>query len=329
MQIIGLIRSLLKPMRKESLSMRRSADDSWDIRTSVGTTAVMVAAARAVETDRPNPLIRDPYARVLVANAGADVLWEAMIDPAAAATMQAFDADNDALPCVFAYQGARTHFFDTYVRDATDAGIRQVVILASGLDSRAYRLMWPSESVVYEVDQPAVLAYKSTTLNEHGVSAAVDRREVAIDLRQDWAAALRGAGFDPLLPTAWIAEGLLMYLPSAAQDQLLTEIGSMSAAGSRLAVETAPVHSDEWVEKLRLWLDQLAEALEVAQTVNIEDLFYRDPDRAQVAGWLNTHGWHAEPRTAHEVMTSLNITAATDVSGEFAELITAQRPATS
>ena len=180
------------------MSSLRTHDDTWDIKTSVGSTAVMVAAARAVETEQPDALIRDPYAKLLVTNAGAGVLWEAMLDPRVAAKVEALDAESAAhLQHMRGYQAVRTNFFDTYFADAVAAGIRQVVILASGLDSRAYRLDWPAGTTVYEIDQPQVLDYKSTTLADNGVTPSADRREVAIDLRQDWPAALRAAGFDP------------------------------------------------------------------------------------------------------------------------------------
>ncbi|WP_138985434.1 SAM-dependent methyltransferase, partial [Mycobacterium avium] len=123
----------------------RTHDDTWDIKSSVGTTAVMVAAARAVETEQPDPLIRDPYAKLLVTNSGAGVLWEAMLDPDIAARVEALDEESAAhLHHMRGYQAVRTHFFDTYFADAVAAGIRQIVILASGLDSRAYRLDWPA-----------------------------------------------------------------------------------------------------------------------------------------------------------------------------------------
>ena len=91
----------------------------------------------------------------------------------------------------------RTKFFDEFFLDATKAGIKQAVILASGLDSRAYRLTWPAGTVVYEVDQPQVIEFKTRTLAELGAAPTADRRVVAIDLRDDWPAALRAAGFDP------------------------------------------------------------------------------------------------------------------------------------
>ena len=190
------------------MSSLRTHDDTWDIKTSVGSTAVMVAAARAVETEQPDALIRDPYAKLLVTNAGAGVLWEAMLDPTIAAKVEALDAETAAIVRhMRSYQAVRTNFFDTYFANAVADGIRQVVILASGLDSRAYRLDWPAGTTVYEIDQPQVLAYKSTTLAKNGATPSAERREVAIDLRQDWPAALRAAGFDPSERTAWLAEG--------------------------------------------------------------------------------------------------------------------------
>ena len=181
------------------MSSLRTHDDTWDIKTSVGSTAVMVAAARAVETDQPDALIRDPYAKLLVTNAGAGVLWEAMLDPRDRGQGGSARRRNRGASCstCAATRRCGRNFFDTYFADAVAAGIRQVVILASGLDSRAYRLDWPAGTTVYEIDQPQVLDYKSTTLAENGVTPSADRREVAIDLRQDWPAALRARGLRP------------------------------------------------------------------------------------------------------------------------------------
>src|ERR1700742_5098731 len=288
------------------MSSLRTHDDTWDIKSSVGTTAVMVAAARAVETEQPAPLIRDPYAKLLVTSSGAGVLWEAMLDPDIAAKVEALDSESAAhLQHMRGYQAVRTHFFDTYFTDAVAAGIRQVVILASGLDSRAYRLDWPAGTTVYEIDQPQVLDYKSTTLSENGVTPSADRREVAIDLRQDWPVALRAAGFDPTAPTAWLAEGLLMYLPAEAQDRLFTQITELSAPGSRVAAETAANHADERRQEMRDRLDRVAAKLGIERTVDIQDLIYQDDDRADVAAWLNDHGWRATGQNSGDEMRRL------------------------
>ncbi|WP_141772934.1 class I SAM-dependent methyltransferase [Mycobacterium malmoense] len=308
----------------------RTHDDTWDIKTSVGSTAVMVAAARAVETERPDALIRDPYARLLVTNAGAGVLWEAMLDPAIAAKVEALDADSAAqLEHMRGYQAVRTNFFDTYFADAVADGIRQVVILASGLDSRAYRLDWPDGTVVYEIDQPQVLAYKSTTLAENGATPSADRREVAIDLRQDWPAALRAAGFDPTARTAWLAEGLLMYLPAEAQDRLFTLVGELSPAGSRVSAETAPAHADERRQQMRERFRKVADELGLEETVDVGELMYRDDHRADVAEWLNNHGWRARAQRSADEMRRLgrwieNVPLADDKDA-FSEFVIAER----
>ncbi|KQH81322.1 SAM-dependent methyltransferase [Mycobacterium gordonae] len=312
------------------MSTLRSHDDTWDIRTSVGTTAVMVAAARAVETEQPDALIRDPYAKILVTNANAGVLWEAMLDPAVAAKVETLDAEAAAMVRhMRGYQAVRTNFFDTFFADAVAAGIRQVVILASGLDSRAYRLDWPAGTTVYEIDQPQVLEYKSTTLADNGVTPSADRRAVAIDLRQDWPAALREAGFDPNARTAWLAEGLLMYLPAEAQDRLFTLIGELSPAGSRIAAETAASHADERREQMRARFKKIAEQIGLEETIDVGELMYRDEHRASVADWLNNHGWRAVAVSSGDEMHRLGRWVAevpmADDKDAFSEFVTAER----
>jgi methyltransferase (TIGR00027 family) len=285
------------------MSSLRTHDDTWDIKTSVGSTAVMVAAARAIETEQPDALIHDPYARLLVNNAGSEILWEAMLDPEVVAKIEAIDEESAArIHHMRGYQAVRTHFFDAYFADAVAAGIRQVVILASGLDSRAYRLDWPAGTTVYEIDQPQVLDYKSSTLADNGVTPSAERREVAIDLREDWPAALRAAGFDPAQRTAWLAEGLLMYLPAEAQDKLFTQIGELSPAGSRVSAETAPTHSDERREQMRERFNKVAEEIGIEQSVDVGELMYRDDNRADVADWLNKHGWRATAQNSLDEM---------------------------
>ena len=126
------------------MSSLRTDDDTWDIATSVGSTAVLVAAARAAETALPDALITDPHARLLVDGVGGGA-WDKMMDPA---IIEQLDAIDPEIGVVFRhmrnYQAVRTHFFDAFFAEATAAGIRQIVILASGLDSRAYRLDWPA-----------------------------------------------------------------------------------------------------------------------------------------------------------------------------------------
>ncbi|MCV7122058.1 class I SAM-dependent methyltransferase [Mycobacterium lacus] len=309
----------------------RTHDDTWDIKTSVGTTAVMVAAARAVETDRPDALIRDPYAKLLVANAGADVLWELMLDPSMVTKVEkALDAETAAtVQHLRSYQAVRTNFFDTYFTNAVTDGIRQVVILASGLDSRAYRLDWPAGTTVYELDQPKVLEYKSKTLTDNGVTPTALRREVPIDLRQDWPAALRAAGFDSTARTAWLAEGLLMYLPAEAQDKLFARIGELSPAGSRVAAETSPLRGDQRRQQMREQFKKVADALGHEQTVDVQELIYHDENRAILAEWLNDHGWRATACSAPDEMRRVGRwiegVPMADDKDAFAEFVTAER----
>jgi methyltransferase (TIGR00027 family) len=288
------------------VSNLRSNDDTWDIATSVGSTAVMVAAARARETESADPLIVDPFARVLVDGAGTG-MWETFIDESVTERIKAADPEAAAIfENMLGYQAVRTHFFDAFFTDAANSGIRQVVILASGLDARAYRLKWPAGTVVFEIDQPKVLEYKSQTLATHGATATATLREVAIDLRQDWPTALRAAGFDPTAPTAWLAEGLLMYLPAEAQDTLFTEITALSAPGSRVSAEAIGHRDEERREQMRMRWEKMADEIGLERPVDIADLTYNDSHRADLTEWLGAHGWIASGRKSTDEMRSLN-----------------------
>ncbi|GAB7067473.1 class I SAM-dependent methyltransferase [Mycobacterium hodleri] len=288
------------------MSSLRADDDTWDIATSVGSTAVMVAAARAAETEREAALIRDPYAKILVAGAGTGV-WEFMLDDSFAEKVAVADPESATiLEHMGNYQAVRTHFFDAFYADAAAAGIRQVVILASGLDSRAYRLEWPDGTTVFEIDQPKVLEYKAATLAAHGVQPSAVRHEVPVDLRHDWPAALADAGFDASAPTAWLAEGLLMYLPAEAQDRLFTQVTALSAPGSRVAVETVGVQAQDRRELMRERFQKIAAQFGIEDAMDVGDLMYHDEDRADVTEWLNGHGWTASAVTSRDEMQRLD-----------------------
>lgn len=224
--------------------MPRTDNDSWAITESVGATALGVAAARAAETESDNPLINDPFARIFVDAAG-DGIWSMYTNRTLLAGATDLDPDLRApIQQMIDFMAARTAFFDEYFLATADAGVRQVVILASGLDSRAWRLPWPDGTVVYELDQPKVLEFKSATLRQHGAQPASQLVNVPIDLRQDWPKALQKAGFDPSKPCAWLAEGLVRYLPARAQDLLFERIDALSRPGSWLASNVpAPVFS--------------------------------------------------------------------------------------
>ena len=293
------------------MSTLRSHDDTWDIATSVGSTAVMVAAARAAETAKGNPLIRDPYAQILVAGAGTGP-WEYPLDDSIVTKLKEIDEEAAALfEAMVSHQAVRTHFFDAFFTEAAAVGIRQIVILASGLDSRAYRLHWPPFTMVYEIDQPKVLEYKAATLAAHGVQPSALHRAVPMDLRFDWPAALLAWGFDTDQRTAWLAEGLLMYLPADAQDRLFEQVTAISAPGSRIAVESVGSQADAGGEEMRERFKANSDKLGIEQTIDFQDLMYNDPDRADVAAWLNDHGWRASGLPSHEELRRL---------GRFVEL---------
>jgi methyltransferase (TIGR00027 family) len=280
--------------------MPRTDNDTWDLATSVGATATMVAAARAVATKAENPVIHDQYAEPLVRAVGVDFLTRWASGELNVADVDAEDATwkLQQMPDAMA---ARTRFFDAFFAESTKAGIRQAVILASGLDARAYRLDWPVDTTVFEVDQPEVIAFKTQTLSELGASPTADRRTVAIDLRYDWPAALIEAGFDRTQPTAWIAEGLLGYLPPQAQDSLLDNISALSADGSRLATEAIPNLPDVDQDKARELMREATEKWRAhGFDLNFDELGYQG-ERNDVAEYLNGLGW----RTVGQPMSQL------------------------
>ncbi|MCV7093123.1 class I SAM-dependent methyltransferase [Mycobacterium interjectum] len=214
--------------------MARTEGDTWDLANSVGATATMVAAARAAATRRPQPVITDEYAEPLVRAVGLDVFTK----------LASGELDSDDLekgvgfPRIVDTFAARARFYDDYFAAAGKEGVRQVVIVASGLDARPYRLAWPAGTTVYEIDQPEVIAFKTATLAEVGAAPTAELRTIGIDLREDWPAALQEAGFDPAQPTAWLAEGVLIgFLPPEAEVRLLDSITPLSAEGSRFAAD--------------------------------------------------------------------------------------------
>ncbi|WP_226362029.1 SAM-dependent methyltransferase [Pseudonocardia sp. ICBG1142] len=261
----------------------RTADDQWDISSSVGATALAVAAVRALETRRPDRLVDDPYAQRFVDAAG---------------TLSAVpqDPDDPADPWVVqaGYQGVRSRFFDEAL---TGAGTTQVVLLAAGLDARALRLPWPAGTTVFEVDQPKVLDFKDGVVAEAGITPTARRITVPVALRHDWPAALTAAGFDPARPTAWLAEGLLPYLPADAEQLLFERVHALSAPGSRIAVE----HFGDQVERIADDPSFRVAAQEMLPGTDVRELFFAEPRTEPCDAWLRRHGWTVTARTARDV----------------------------
>ncbi|MDA4109246.1 class I SAM-dependent methyltransferase [Mycolicibacterium holsaticum] len=282
--------------------MTRTDNDTWDLASSVGATATMVAAARALATKAEQPLIADPFADPLVRAVGVDFFTRLVtgelrpedLDDGATAGMQRM-TDNMAV---------RTKFFDKFFLDSTRAGVRQAVILASGLDARAYRLAWPAGVVVYEINQPAVIDFKTRVLAELGTKPTAERRTVSVDLRFDWPAALIDAGFDPSQPSAWSAEGLLGYLPPDAQDRLLDTITELSAPGSWIAVESVPNidpdRHEKAVERMRTASQQWREH---GFDLDFAELVYLG-DRNEAAAYLDDRGWQLTRQSVRDLLVA-------------------------
>lgn len=203
--------------------------EQWDIVSGVGITALAVAAGRSVESHRPDGLINDPYAEAFVTAADPPMPMPTRPDSAV--------EPADMWQRMSEHMGVRSRYFDDFFRTYCEEGVRQAVILAAGLDTRAYRLDWPAGTRVFELDQPRVLEFKDAVLRGKGAEPSCDRRAVPVDLREEWATPLRQAGFDPSVPTVWLAEGLMPYLPKPAQRDLMATIASLSAPGSHVAVE--------------------------------------------------------------------------------------------
>ena len=316
----------------ENVSVARTDNDSWAITESVGATALGVAAARAAETESENPLISDPFARVFL-NAAGEGMWNWFAAPNLPA--QLADAEPDLKPRMQGmvdYMAARTAFFDNFFLDATRAGCHQVVILAAGLDSRAWRLSWPNGTAVYELDQPRVLEFKSSTLQDTGAQPTCQLIHVPVDLRHDWPTALQQAGFDAGAPSAWSAEGLLPFLPAAAQELLFERVHALSAVGSRIAVEApGPDFLDEAArakqrETMQRVRDLMAKLEPERDIPDVQDLWYFE-EREDVGDWLGRHGWDVAVTPAPELMARYDRTPPQDIDDASPQtlFVTAQR----
>ena len=291
--------------------MARTDDDSWDLASSVGSTATMVAAQRVLS--HREGLIDDPYAEPLVRAVGLDFFVRALDG----------EIDLDAIDPRFNARTAaegmsvRTRHFDRLFTDALAAGVRQAVILAAGLDARAYRLAWPDGTAVYELDQPEVIAFKDETLAQLGAEPTANRRAVAVDLRDDWPKALVNNGFDASRPTAWIAEGLLIYLPPEAQDLLFDRIDALSAPGSRLATEHIPdisMFSDERSQEISDRLKQYGHDIEMGE------LIYHG-ERNDVIEYLTARGWEVTAQSMRDAYAANRFEFPEDGTiGMFADL---------
>lgn len=306
-------------------SANRSDDDTWDIQTGVGSTAAIVAALRAAEANSPNSLVRDEFAELLIS---APELEGTRASIAAWAASSEHQADSDYRRLVN-YHAVRTHYFDRFCAESSAAGVEQIVILAAGLDSRAYRLAWPPGTAVYEIDMPGVLEYKSATLACHGAAPTAVRREVGVDLRKDWPAALRSKGFDSAVPTAWLIEGLLPFLSARAQHDMFARLDGLSAPASRLAAEdfVGAVGFQQAVEQQRA-MDAGDDRLGKDGSLDPGDVWHDDVN-SNCADWFRSHSWSTTSLDSREEAERLGRPARSVLRGQspmFANFIAAIKP---
>jgi methyltransferase (TIGR00027 family) len=288
----------------------RSDSDNWDLATSVGATATMVAANRALASQAG--LIDDPFAAPLVRAVGIDVYTRLVNGEIPVGDRTEFDPSRMGRG-----MAVRTRFYDNFFLDATDGGIGQAVIVAAGLDARAYRLPWPEGTVVYEIDVPNVIEFKTSTLSKLGAEPTAERRTVPVDLRDDWLAALRAAGFDPQLPSVWTAEGLVVYLPPEAQDALFGNITALSAPQSQLACEFVP---DTTVFNDPDWRSHHDRMSELGFEIDLNDLVYHY-ERSHIIEDLTKRGWQVAHRTVAEMHAANGFVYADDeVARAFANV---------
>jgi methyltransferase (TIGR00027 family) len=259
--------------------------DAEGVDGGVGLTALLVAAARAIETHRDDSLAQDAYAEHFVRAAPACAHWPVRIQ-------QVPDGDGNPLWGRFArYFGLRTKVLDDFLLRSVRTGPRQVVLLGAGLDTRAFRLDWPSGCVLFEIDRAGVLAFKHQVLTDLAATPAVERVPVPVDLRADWAGALTTAGFDPAAPSVWLAEGLLFYLPGPAEISLIDTVDRLATAGSALAFE-AKLEKD-----LLAYRDSpIYTATREQIGIDLLDLFDRGP-RPDSVGALTARGWSTSTYT--------------------------------
>ena len=257
-------------------------------------------------SQNPDALLNDPWAVPLVRAVGIDTFVK-LIDGERGQTGEPplnRRAMNEQI-------AVRTRFFDDFFVQAAEAGIRQAVILASGLDTRAYRLPWGAATVVYEIDQPQVIAFKTQTLADLGAEPTAQRRTVAIDLREDWPAAPSRPDSNAAA-AAWSAEGLLVYLPPEAQDRLFDNVATLSAPGSRIATEHMDMRDvpPDWAERLT------ERSRRIGSDINLAELFYTG-DRNTAAEYLGARGWHVDTRTTAEMYAANGFEAPHDELSAF------------
>ncbi len=227
----------------------------------IGATALWAAAVRAAESSREDRLFDDPWAVALASKEGQEWLAGRPADSTLVMTL-------------------RTRYFDDFLlRVSGQDGLRQILILAAGLDMRAFRLDWPKETRLFELDQADIFDYKEQSLSFLGAQATCDRQVVRVDLTQPWSKELVANGFDSREPSCWLLEGFLFYLPNESITQIIEQITDLAAPGSWLGfdINNSDMMTSPWT---KAWVDMQAQM--GAPWVGTMD----DPE-----GFLGERGW--------------------------------------
>jgi len=295
---------------------RQQAGSEWNATDGVGETALAMAVARWREADAPQPLFADPFA-VLFVIAACDSGWRPAILTRSAEDLRAVDPVlSERIQALHDYAACRTRFFDEFFERAISDGVRQVVVLGAGLDARAWRLGWAPGCVFFDVDRPKVLDFKVSAVWAANAEPACEYRTVAVGLRSDWPTALRGAGFDPRLSTAWSVEGCLAYVPGAGQDRLFELIDGLSAPGSVVAAESASSFDPHPSWRRRRIRETREAAAAVGDTFlrDVRSLWF-DRRRSYLANWLRARGWRTTVSEAEELMAGYGRAPGPDALG--------------
>jgi methyltransferase (TIGR00027 family) len=230
----------------------------------VAKTALLVAALRAEESERADRLFDDPFARDLAGDEGREVLAQYRAS-----------ARHGLVPVI----EVRTRYFDETLLRACAAGLRQVVVLAAGMDARAFRLAWPEGVRLFEIDQPEMIEAKARILR--AAEPTCSRTAIAADLAQDWPKLLEARGFDRRETTVWLVEGLLQYLDAAAVDRLVERLDSLSSPGSVMIFDI--------VGQSLLDCSAVASTLKMMSDLGAPWRFGTD----EPASLVTRHGWRA------------------------------------
>jgi methyltransferase (TIGR00027 family) len=274
----------------------------------VGETALGVALVRAEETGRADRLFEDPYADAFVA-AAPELFAEGPAAPDELALLGAL------FTCLAFHGVIRTKFFDDHLLAATAAGGHQVVLLAAGLDTRAFRLPWPPGVQVFEVDLPDVLSFKDRVLAEQDATPRCKRSIVPADLRQDWAARLLEAGFEPTKRSAWLSEGLLLYLAANEAARMFDAVTDLASTGSELAFDDGNLVDSSLLAQARAIrsMDQFTSLWRGALDEDAPD-------------WLARHGWKTQTHDHAKLAATYGRSIPAHASGDLVTAVRSNGP---